>query len=135
MQRLSEQQLQTAFKSALAAMNAKNFALAVQQFEKILCVAPKHGSSHLHLGTLYTKGGKLDAAVTHLAAAAKQMPKEPAVHMQYGVALAAVGQYKKAVSALGKAEKLALASVSVLAQFCACVPTEGRIEEGRVLSA
>ncbi|XHY14472.1 hypothetical protein NeNHUV3_17520 [Nereida sp. NH-UV-3] len=35
MQRPSEQQLQTAFKSALAAMNAKNFALAAQQFQKI----------------------------------------------------------------------------------------------------
>ena len=115
MQRPSEQQLQTAFKSALAAVNAKKFALAAQQFQKILRVVPNHGPSHLHLGTLYTKGSKPDAAVTHLAAAAKQMPKEPAVHMQYGVALGAVGQYKKAVSALGKAEKLAPASVAVLA--------------------
>ncbi|WP_412535647.1 hypothetical protein OLX08_08700 [Nereida ignava] len=67
---------------------------------------PNHGPSHLHLGTLYTKGGKPDAAVTHLAAAAKQMPKEPAVHMQYGVALGAVGQYKKRCPPLVKQKSL-----------------------------
>jgi len=79
MQPIPKQKLQSAFRSAVAAMNAEKYAIAVKQFREILRVAPNHGPSHLQLGTLYTLGGDADAAGIHLGTAAKLMPKEPAV--------------------------------------------------------
>jgi hypothetical protein len=117
MQPIIEQKLQSEFRSALAAMKAKKYAIAVKQFREIIRVAPNHGPSHLHLGTLYKLGGHADAAVMHLGTAAKIMPKEPAVQIQYGVALGSVGSFKKAVAALNKAERLAPKSVDVLGHF------------------
>ena len=117
MQPIPKQKLQSAFRSAVAAMNAQKYASAVKQFREILRVAPNHGPSHLHLGTLYSLGGDADAAVMHLGTAAKLMPKEPTVQMKYGVALGSVGSYKKAVAALNKAERLAPKSVDVLGHF------------------
>jgi tetratricopeptide (TPR) repeat protein len=126
---ITEQKLQSSFRSALAAMNAKKFAIAVKQFREIVRVAPKHGPSHLHLGTLYTMGGHADAAVIHLGTAAKLTPKEPVVQMKYGVALGSVGSYKKAVTALTKAQRLAPKSVDVMGHFAHVYQLMGELKK------
>ncbi len=126
---VTEQKLQSSFQSALAAMNAKKFVIAVKQFREIVRVAPKHGPSHLHLGTLYTMGGQVDAAVIHFGTAAKLMPKEPVVQMKYGVALGSVGSYKKAVTALTKAERLAPKSVDVMGHFAHVYQLMGELKK------
>jgi tetratricopeptide (TPR) repeat protein len=129
MQPITKLKLQGAFRSAVAAMNAKKYAVAVKQFREILRVAPNHGPSYLHLGTLYTLGGNADAAVMYLGTAAKLMPKEPAVQMKYGVALGSVGSYKKAVAALNKAERLAPKSVDVLGHFAHVYQLMGELKK------
>jgi Flp pilus assembly protein TadD len=129
MQPITKLKLQSAIRSAVAAMNAEKYAIAVKHFREILRVAPNHGPSHLHLGTLYTLGGNADAAVMHLGTAAKLMLKEPAVQMKYGVALGSVGSFTKAVAALNKAERLAPKSVDVLGHFAHVYQLMGELKK------
>ena len=129
MQPIIEQKLKSTFRSALAAMKAKNFSIAVKQFREIVRFVPKHGPSHLQLGMLYTLGGNADAAIMHLGTAAKLMPKEPVVQMKYGVALGNVGSYKKAVAALTKAEKLAPKSVDVMGHLAHMYQLMGELKK------
>ena len=132
MQSIMEQNLKSTFRSALAAMKAKKFALAVKQFRQIISFAPNHGPSHLQLGILFTIGGNSDAAVLHLGAAAKLMPKEPEVQMKYGVALGSIGSYKKSVTVLTKAERLAPRSVEVLGHFAHVYQLMGELKKAEI---
>lgn len=114
MQNVPDSNTQRAYQNAVAALRASKFGVAAKVFHDILRRHPKHGPAHYQLGLIFKAQGRPETAVMHLAQAAKLLPKEYTVLMEYGVALGQVGAYAKAVNALRKAERLNPASVDVL---------------------
>jgi Flp pilus assembly protein TadD len=79
---------------------------AVQQFRKVLELAPERNAARVKLGTILAVEGRLDEAAEILTAAARADLKDGRIALQLGQVLAAQGKFNEAVHYFAEATRL-----------------------------
>ncbi|RYG70807.1 tetratricopeptide repeat protein, partial [bacterium] len=110
----------TYFDAASAALKNKDTKVALENFRKVVAIAPDHLPTRLNLAVLYLSSKQPAEALPHLEKAAALAPKNPATQFELARTLVALKRPADAVTPLRKSVQLAPkepASRQLLAQI------------------
>ncbi len=84
----------------LEALNAKQYAAAIKEFEAVIEASPTYAGAYYMKGVAEQQDGKLGPAVASLRKAAELDPKDPRYAIAYGGALVSSKKYPEAYTCL-----------------------------------
>jgi Flp pilus assembly protein TadD len=94
------------FEAGRKAVDAKNWTLALESFNRSAARDPKNADVHNYLGYSYRKSGNLDAAFKSYAEALRLDPKHKGAHEYVGEAYLMVNNLAKAEEHLAALDKI-----------------------------
>jgi tetratricopeptide (TPR) repeat protein len=102
---ISKADLQARLSLAAQYREQGDYEKAVQEYLKLIQLAPRFAPAHNELGVCYMRQGKLADAARTLERAAQLDPTVAGVHLNLGIAYFRLEHYDKALAALERARK------------------------------
>lgn len=85
------------YQLGLALMEIGRDQEAIDQFTRLLMVAPQHFEAHVNLGVLLARQGRAEESLVHYIAAVRLRPESPEALNNVGASLADLGRFAEAI--------------------------------------
>lgn len=108
-------------------------AAAIEQYEKLVELQPRHATAHFYLGRLYGDLNQWSDSARHLRVAAESMPQDVDTWTSLGLAMREMGEYDEAETAFRRVIELDANNNGARGELAALLQRRGLWSESKAL--